>query len=151
MYQTVYNLSEKVMKRILKHSLLYFGIVFSFGFIFGALRVFYVVPYIGETWAEIVEAPLMILVSYFASLFIVRTAGRQMTSASLFIVGVLALFYLLAIEFSLVIWLRELTLAAYIKSKFSLAGLAYAVSLFLYMLFPYSVSKWGRQLNKPAV
>ncbi|BFT30179.1 hypothetical protein D210916BOD24_13550 [Alteromonas sp. D210916BOD_24] len=129
------------MKYILKYSLLYFGIVFSFGFVFGAIRVLFVVPYIGETQAEIAEAPIMILVSFLTSRFIVRLAVGKLTSVKFIVVGVLALFYLLAIELSLVVWLRELTLTAYIESKYSLAGFTYVVSLLLYTLFPYCVHK----------
>lgn len=133
------------MGQILQLSCTYFGIVFSIGFIFGVIRVLFVAPYLGDEKAEILEAPLMILVSYLASRYIVSLAGRESAQAKMIVVGILALLYLLAVEFSFVLWLREIALAEYLSSKYSMAGVTYMVSLFLYTIFPYIVYRAGKK------
>ena len=63
------------MYRILKTSLAYAAIVFGVGFLLGSIRVFLVIPHIGVRWAELLEAPLMLLASFLAARFIARRFG----------------------------------------------------------------------------
>ncbi|UTW04918.1 hypothetical protein KDX31_07945 [Amphritea atlantica] len=137
---------KRQMKKILHYSSLYFVIVFTVGFVLGTIRVLLLVPYFGEHTAELLEMPLMLLACFFSARFVASIAGNRVVAWQMLAVGVLALLYLLVVELSIVIWLRDLSVSEYVESKYSLAGLAYVVLLILYALFPYSVY---RSKNSP--
>ena len=129
------------MKTILLCSFSYFALVFLAGFVLGFIRVLLLVPEIGERYAELLEMPLMLLAIYLsAKLIVIRFATLQRDSAYL-VVGVLALLLLLVIEFTLVMELREISLAEYIASRDPISGTTYVVSLFIYMLMPFLIAK----------
>ena len=52
------------MKIPLRAGFVYFGIVFTIGFVLGAIRVLAVVPRIGELFAVLIELPLMLAASW---------------------------------------------------------------------------------------
>ena len=58
--------------RVLKSAATYFALVFGAGFVFGAVRVTWLVPRLGERAAELAEMPLMFVVIVFAARFVVR-------------------------------------------------------------------------------
>ncbi|WP_189398974.1 hypothetical protein [Arenicella chitinivorans] len=102
------------------------------------------VPNLGEQTAELIEAPFMVLVSFMAACFIRNLSKEKLNSNDLLLVGFLALGYLLAVELSVVLWVRELSVSEFVQSRYSIAGIAYLVSLILYSLFPYFVSKQSK-------
>jgi len=53
--------------QILKAGALYFVFVFGAGFVLGTIRTLWVVPHVGTRMAELVEAPLMIVVTIMAA------------------------------------------------------------------------------------
>ena len=55
------------MHRILSTSLLYFGLVFAAGFVLAPVRILFLAPRLGERLAELVELPLMILISWLVA------------------------------------------------------------------------------------
>jgi hypothetical protein len=57
---------------IVKAGILYFALVFGAGFVLGPIRVFWVVPHLGERTAELVEMPIMFMVMIVAARRIVR-------------------------------------------------------------------------------
>lgn len=132
-------LTSRITRHIIKYSLIYFGIVFSFGFVFGAIRVLFIVPHLGDEQAELLEMPFMVSVCIASSYYVVTLARHQLTSLQMLLVGVFALTYLLLIEFSLVLWLRDLSISDYMETKYSVSGLAYLASLGLYTLLPYII------------
>ena len=48
---------------ILKAGVLYFAIVFGAGFVPGSIRVPWIVPHFGERTAELMETPIMFVVT----------------------------------------------------------------------------------------
>ena len=60
------------MKQILINSLIYFSLVFFVGFILGTIRVLFVVPLVGERFAELMEMPLMLIATYYSAQYIVN-------------------------------------------------------------------------------
>jgi hypothetical protein len=57
----------------LKAGLAYFAVVFSAGFALGAIRFLIVSPRIGELPAVLLELPLMLMVSWTASRWLIRS------------------------------------------------------------------------------
>ena len=60
------------MANVLKAGVLYFLGVFALGFILGAIRIFFLVPYSGPVVAVLVELPFILLVSWFFCRFLTR-------------------------------------------------------------------------------
>lgn len=121
----------------LKPSLVYAAIVFAVGFLLGSVRVFFVVPRIGVRWAELLEAPLMILASFLAARFIVFRWGL-LGRVQCLIVGMLSLAFILLAEVSFVL-ARGLTISEYIASRDPVSGPVYLLSLGVFATMPLLV------------
>lgn len=120
----------------LKFSIAYFAIVFTAGFLLGVGRVLWLVPVLGERGAELVELPVMLLIVAVVARFLVRrwrdllSYGRTLTS------GLVALALLLVVEFSVVLYVRGLTIGEYFATRDSVFGAAYAFSLVAFAVMP---------------
>lgn len=115
---------------------LYFGLVFGTGFILGPIRVLWLAPRVGERWAELIELPLMIVVIVLAARFLVRRLAVPPTVPARLAMGLLALALVLAAEFSLVLWVRGMTLGDYFASRDPVAGTAYYLTLAFFAALP---------------
>ncbi len=111
------------MAAILRGSLAYFALVFGAGFAFGVLRTLYLAPALGEDRAQLVEAPLMLVVIVLAARWLARR--WRGSSAGLVAVGVLAAAYVLAADVAVGVGLRGMTLGAVLFGRSWQAGLAY--------------------------
>lgn len=131
----------EIMKTILLCSLSYFVIVFLAGFVLGVFRVLLLAPGLGERYAELAEMPLMLIVIYLAARLIVFRFSALPHLSGYLTVGLFAVALLLLIEFTLVLGLRDITIADYLASRDPVSGTAYAVSLVLYLLMPFIIAK----------
>jgi hypothetical protein len=61
-----------MVREILRSGALYFALVFGAGFVVGFARVLWLVPRVGEPAAELLEAPLMLVVIIVAARWVVR-------------------------------------------------------------------------------
>jgi len=52
--------------------LTYFAIVMGTGFMLGVIRVPFLVPRVGERWAELMEMPIMAIMIFLAAGYILR-------------------------------------------------------------------------------
>jgi hypothetical protein len=57
--------------QILKVAILYFALVFGAGFVLGTIRTLLVVPRVGTRMAELMEMPIMLVVTIVASRWVV--------------------------------------------------------------------------------
>lgn len=120
----------------LKAGILYFGVVFGAGFVLGSIRVIWLVPRFGTRAAELIEMPIMLGVTIFAARWIVRRPGLPLKPSKWLGVGIVALALLLIVEFTLVLWLRGLTIQEYIASRDPVAGTAYIGMLGAFAIMP---------------
>ena len=60
------------MFRTISAGFVYFAIVLGTGFVLGVVRVSFLVPRIGERWAELAEMPIMATAIFFAAGYILR-------------------------------------------------------------------------------
>lgn len=117
--------------RILKPALLYFAIVFGAGFILGPIRILLVVPRVGVRVAELIEAPIMLVVIVLASRGIVRRFPDISSSS-----GFLALFLMLGAELSLARVLQGISVREYIAARDPVSGTVYYALLIVFAILP---------------
>ena len=122
---------------ILKAATTYFTLVFGAGFVLGPIRILFIVPRFGVSIAELMEAPIMLLVIVFAAKWLVRRFSLSPTALP---VGFLALGLMITFEFTLVLWLRGLTLTEYFRERDPVASLVYYLMLLLFAVMPLLVS-----------
>lgn len=122
---------------VLATALLYFAVVFAFGFAFGVVRTLWAVPLVGTRVAELAEMPLMLVVIFVTARALVTRRRVPGSAPAWLATGVLALGFLLAAEAALVRPLRGLTLAEWWAARDPVAGLAYAAALVALALAPW--------------
>jgi hypothetical protein len=96
---------------------------------------------LGERNAELLEAPVMLAISYFAANWVVRRLPAPPSGRDRLATGMIALALMLVFEFGLVLRLRGLTFADYISSRDPVSGAVYYLSLMLFALFPLIVRR----------
>jgi hypothetical protein len=123
--------------QVLKAGALYFALVFGAGFLLGTIRVLLIVPRIGTRTAELMEAPMMLVVTVLAAPWVVRRVSLPPGSAAPLGAGFLALGLLLVAEFSVALWVRGLTIREYFATLDPVAGTVYFVMLGVFAVMPY--------------
>ncbi|HEY6972624.1 MAG TPA: hypothetical protein VJA94_25675 [Candidatus Angelobacter sp.] len=121
---------------VVKTGAIYFALVFAAGFVLGTIRTLWVVPALGARNAELAEAPVMVLVSFFVARWIVGRFLEFSTSAARLAVGIIALALMLVTEFTVVLWIRGLTIREYWPGRDPVSGTVYFVSLGLFAVMP---------------
>jgi hypothetical protein len=127
--------------RILKAGLLYFTLVFGAGFVLGPIRIIWAVPRFGERVAELMEMPIMLAIVIAAAGWIVKRLALPWSISARLGMGCLALALLLAAEFTLVLWVRGISLGEYFATRDPVSGTVYYLALGVFALVPLFVSK----------
>jgi hypothetical protein len=122
--------------RILKAGALYFALVFGAGFVLGAIRILWVVPSFGTRIAELMETPFMFGVTIVAARWIVRRLAVPPKLSSRLGMGCVGLGLMLTAEFTLVLWLRGLSISEYLASRDPVSGMVYYVMLGVFCIMP---------------
>jgi hypothetical protein len=125
----------------LKAGVLYFALVFGAGFVLAPIRILWLVPRFGTRTAELMETPLMLAVIIVAARWVTRRLAPPSTSSKRLGVGLVALGLLLVAEFSVVLWLRGMTIREYLASRDPMAGTVYIVMLGLFAIMPLLVAR----------
>lgn len=131
------------MIRVVKVGLVYFAVVFGVGFLLGMIRVPLLVPRLGERIAELIELPFMVIAVFLSARWIVRRfdlRGRPVISLS---IGIVAASLLLLVEFSVVLWIRGLTLSAFLANRDPIAGTFYFIAVAIFAAMPLIISFGG--------
>ncbi len=89
--------------RNLKAGVLYFALVFGAGFVLGTVRTLLVVPRVGTRMAELLETPIMFVVTIAAARFVVRRLAVPPTCSSRLGMGGIGLGLLVLTEFAFVL------------------------------------------------
>ena len=127
--------------QILKAGMLYFVFVFGAGSLLGPIRILWVVPRLGTRVAELLEAPIMFVITIVAARWIVRRLAVPSTASSRLSMGGIALSLLLIAEFTLVLWLRGLSIREYLAGRDAVAGTVYYVMLGAFAIMPLLVAR----------
>jgi hypothetical protein len=123
-------------QKILRAGALYFAVVFGAGFVLGTIRTLWIVPSFGMRKAELMEAPIMFAITVLASRWVVRRLALRPSFSGRLSVGLVALGLLLVAEFTVVLWIRGLTVAEYLAGRDPVAGTVYVVLLASFALMP---------------
>lgn len=124
------------MLRILRLSLLYFGLVFGAGFLLGVVRVLLLEPRFGTRVSELLEMPVMLLVIWVAAGWLTRRFNHLSTVEWLSI-GALAVLEVLAADVAVGVFLRGMTLVEVFLRRDVVSSVAYYGLLALCGLMPW--------------
>lgn len=124
------------MSKIIRAGLTYFAIVLGTGFVLGVIRVPFLVPRIGERWAELAEMPIMATVIFLAAGFILRRFPGICSPGRSLAAGVLALALSVCAELGLAVALQSQTLAEFLKSRDKVSGSVYVALLLVFAVMP---------------
>ena len=127
--------------QILRAGVLYFAIVFGAGFVLGPIRILWVVPRFGTRMAELMETPIIFVVIIAAARWIVRRLALPFTRSIRLGMGFVGLGLLLVAEFTLVLWLRGLSIPEYLASRDPLSGTVYYTMLGVFAIMPPLVAR----------
>ena len=125
--------------QILKAGVFYFVLVFGAGFVLGPIRILWVVPRFGTRMAELLETPIMFVVIIVAARWIVRRLSVPSKLSSRLGMGCIALGFMLVAEFTLVLWLRGISISEYLASQDPVSGTVYYVMLGAFAIMPLLV------------
>lgn len=120
--------------------LVYLGSVFATGVALGAARVIWLAPRWGERRAELAELPLMLLASWLAARWVVARFDLARRPRRAWVVGLVALACLIALELASIAWLRPEGVAEYVARRDPISGAAYLLALALFAAFPALVA-----------
>jgi hypothetical protein len=126
--------------QILKAGALYFALVFGAGFVLGAIRILWIVPRFGTRMAELMETPIMFGVTILAARWIVRRLAVPPKLSSRLGMGCVGLGLMLVAEFTLVLWLRGLSISEYFATRDPVSGTVYYVMLGVFCIMPLLVA-----------
>jgi hypothetical protein len=126
---------------ILKAGALYFALVFGAGFVLGTIRTLWVVPRLGARMAELMESPIMLVVTIVAARWIVRRLAVPSAASSRLGMGCIALSLLLVAKFTLVLRLRGQSISKYLASRDPVSGTVYYVMLVVFAIMPLLVAR----------
>jgi hypothetical protein len=127
--------------RSIEGGVLYFAIAFAAGFALGTVRVLWVVPWLGVRTAELAEMPIMLAVTVLSARWVSRRFSTPYAIPARLAIGLVGLALLLAVEFSVVLWLRGLTLEQYFATRDPVSGTAYFAMLALFAAMPLAVAR----------
>lgn len=123
--------------RLIKPALIYFTLIFVTGFALAMIRIPFLVPRIGERWAELVELPFMVLASFLVARWLVRRFGL-VTVMQCIGTGLPALLMMLSAELAVTLF-QGLGLGDYLAGRDPISGMAYLASLLLFAAMPLLV------------
>lgn len=124
-----------------KAGALYFALVFGAGFVLGTIRTVWVVPRVGERKAELMEMPIMLVVTIVAARWIVLRLPVPAVSSARLGMGCIALILLLFAEFGFMLWLRRLTVREYLANRDPVSGTVYYLMLVVFAAMPLVVGR----------
>jgi hypothetical protein len=129
------------LTQFLKAGVAYFAIVFGAGFVLGPIRILWLAPRFGTRLAELMETPIMFVVILVAARWIVRRLALPSRASCRLGMGFIALGLMLIAEFTLVLWLRGLSIREYLASRDPVSGTVYYAMLGVFAIMPLLVTR----------
>ncbi|QUD86091.1 hypothetical protein [Phenylobacterium montanum] len=131
-------------RRILGGACAYFAVVFAAGFLLGTIRTLLVAPVFGELAAVLVEAPIMLILSWRACGWTLRAWDVEGRRAGL-AMGAVAFVLLMAAELVLSVLVFGRSPAEHLSAYAAPAGALGLTAQILFGFFPLLRSGGGRR------
>lgn len=122
--------------RSLKPAALYFALVLGTGFVMGTIRVPFLVPRLGERYAELLEMPFMFVAIVLAARYVIRRFDLPASPPLRLRIGFVALALSVVAELLLATAMQGRSLAEFIASRDPVSGAVYLAMLLLFALMP---------------
>jgi len=122
--------------RSLGPAVLYFALVLGTGFVMGTIRVPFLVPRLGERYAELLEMPFMFVAIVLAARYVVQRFNLPVSLPLRLRVGFMALALSIVAELLLATVLQGRSLVEFIASRDPVSGSVYLAMLLLFALMP---------------
>lgn len=122
-------------------AILYFLMVYAAGFSFGTIREFLLTPFLGLTRGILIEAPFLIITSFYAALLVLRRTPPSAAAGYFLSVGAIALTLLLIAEEAMSWTLRGMSVFSLWARMPLLAAQANYVTMVFFLLMPFLVGK----------
>ncbi len=127
--------------QVLKAGVLYFALVFGAGFVLGTIRTLWVVPRVGTRKAELMEMPIMLIVTIVAARWTVLRMSVPMVWSARLEMGCMAIVLMLIAEFGFVLWIRGLSIREYFATRDPVSGAAYYLLLVVFAIMPLLLAR----------
>ncbi|HUL21349.1 MAG TPA: hypothetical protein VLZ10_07830 [Thermodesulfobacteriota bacterium] len=127
--------------RILKAGVFYFALVFGTGFVLGPIRILWAVPRFGIRTAELMEAPIMFIVTILTARWIVQRFALPSRVSVRLGMGFIAFGLMLAAEFAFVLPLRGLSISQYLATRDPVSETVYYLMLAVFAIMPLLVAR----------
>jgi hypothetical protein len=121
----------------------YFALVFTVGFALGVVRTLFLVPRYGDRAAELMEMPVILVVSFVAARWITGALSMPYGLVRRLAMGCFGLALMLGAEFILVLPVRGLTIGEYFATRDPVGAGAYYFALAMFALMPAFVQRGG--------
>ncbi len=115
--------------------------MFGVGFVLGTIRTLWFVPRVGARAAELMEMPLMLVVTMVAARYTVVWLSVPMMWSARLGMGCIALVLMLIAEFGFVLWIRGLPIKEYFSTRDLVSGTAYYLLLIVFAIMPLLVHR----------
>jgi hypothetical protein len=109
--------------------------------VLGSVRTLWVVPRFGARIAELMETPIMFVVTIVAARWVVRRLVGSPKPSNRLGMGCIGLGLMLVVEFTLVLWLRGLSINEYLASRDPVSGTVYYLMLGVFCIMPLLVAR----------
>jgi hypothetical protein len=127
------------LKSVIGAAIGYFMVVFLVGFVLGVVRELWLLQWINERYAELLEMPVILFVSFLVAKYVIVAKSISGDGGRFLLIGFLALIMMVGFELTVVLGLRGLNFSEYIESRDVISGSAYVLSLVVFMLMPWLV------------
>ena len=105
------------------------------------IRTLWVAPRFGTRIAELMEMPIMLIVTIVAARWIALHLAVPFAPLAHLGMGAIALVLLLVAEFGLVLWLRGLSIREYLASRDPVSQTVYYLMLGMFAIMPFLIAR----------
>jgi hypothetical protein len=124
--------------------LVYFGVVFGSGFVFGVFREMVLTPAYGRTTAVMLEAPFMLVAIVAGAWIAVHRGSLGRSRLSLIMIGIIGLLLVQIADFGVGLGLRGMSVQDQLNYLKTAAGQIYLGLLAIFVLMPLIIGPLTR-------
>lgn len=132
----------------LKAGVIYFLPVFALGWVLGPIRVLWAVPHFGRLTPLLFEAVIMLIAMFVSARWVIRRFDVGSSLPATIGMGIVAVAILLPAEIAGALWVRGLSLRAYLASFANTPGIISLVMFLLFAAMPTLVTLFRHRRNE---